>query len=100
MTVSRQIQSLSRELEGMRTERKAEAQSHSEETEELQNRVTSVSQERDLLQEVLQGLKEEKEQLRAELEDRMEKLQTQVSRGFFGWERYRCAWKQPNSTGF
>lgn len=99
MTVSQQIQSLSEELEGVRTERKAEAQSRSEETEELQNRVTSVSQERDLLQEVLEGLKEEKEQLRAELEDRMEKLQTQVSRGFFGWVHYRCASKQPNSTG-
>lgn len=93
MTVSRQIQSLSEELEGVRTERKAEAQSRSEETEELQNRVASVSHERDLLQGVLEGLKEEKEQLRAELGDRMEKLQTQVSRGF-------CGSKQPNSTGF
>lgn len=70
----------------MRTERKAEARSRTEETEELQNRVASVSQERDLLRGALQGLKEEKEQLRAELEDEMEKLQTQVSRGFFGWE--------------
>lgn len=84
----------------MRTERKAEAQSRSEEREELQNTVTSVSQERDLLQEVLEGLKEEKEQLRAELEDRMEKLQTQVSCGLFGWGHYRCDSKQPMFDSF
>lgn len=43
-----------------------------EPTEELLSRVASVSQERDQLQEVLEALSEEKQQLRAELEDRME----------------------------
>lgn len=41
-------------------------------TEELLSRVTCVSQERDELQEALEALRQEKQQLRAELEDRME----------------------------
>lgn len=43
-----------------------------ESTEELLSRVASVSQERDQLLEALGALREEKQQLRAELEDRME----------------------------
>lgn len=43
-----------------------------ESTEELLSRVASVSQERDQLQEVLEALREERQQFRAELEDRME----------------------------
>lgn len=41
-------------------------------TEELLSQVASVSQERDQLQEALEALREEKQQLRTELEDRME----------------------------
>lgn len=74
----------------MRAEREAEAQSRSVETEELQDRVTSVSQERDLLQGALEGLMQEREQQRAELEDGMEKLRAEVHYG-------RCGSKQPNS---
>lgn len=43
-----------------------------ESTEELLSRVASVSQERDQLQEALEALREEKQQLRAELEDKLE----------------------------
>lgn len=43
-----------------------------ESTEELLSQVTSVSQQRDQLQEALEALREEKRQLQAELEDRME----------------------------
>lgn len=46
--------------------------SSTESTEELLCRVASVSQERDQLQEALEALREEKQQLRAELEDKLE----------------------------
>lgn len=58
--------------------REAEVQNHSVETEELLNRVTSVQQERDLLQEVLESQVQEREHKRAEQEAEMEKLQTEV----------------------
>lgn len=75
---SQQIQSLSEQLEGLKAERDAEARNHSVEAEELQNKVTSVNQERELLQEALEGLMQEREQQRAELEAGMEKLQMEV----------------------
>ncbi len=54
------------------------ADTHSEEMEKLLCRVTSLSEERDQLQEILEGQRQEKKQLRAELQDRMETLQTEV----------------------
>lgn len=65
----------------MRTESETENQNHSVETEELLNRVTSVNHERDLLQEALEGLMQEREQQQAELEAGMEKLRTEVCYG-------------------
>lgn len=47
-------------------------------TEELSSRVASVSQERDQLHETLEALKEEKRQLQAELENRMETVCNQI----------------------
>lgn len=78
---SHQIQSLNEQLKGLRVERETQAQNHSVETEELLNRVTSVNQERDLLQEALEGLMQDREQQQAELEARVEKLQTEVRYG-------------------
>ena len=54
------------------------ADTHSEEMEKLLCRVTSLGEERDQLQEIMEGLRQEKNQLRAELEDRMETMQTEV----------------------
>ncbi|KAK9531835.1 hypothetical protein VZT92_011237 [Zoarces viviparus] len=80
-----QIRRLTEELEGVRaerdglsSERTADAQTHSEETEELLCRATSLGEERDRLQEALEALRQEKKQLRAELEDRMETMQTET----------------------
>ncbi|XP_034006457.1 centromere-associated protein E isoform X11 [Trematomus bernacchii] len=72
-----QIQTLSEELESVRAERDAllserTPDTHSEEMETLQCRVTSLSEDRDQLQEILEGLRQEKQQLRDQLEDRME----------------------------
>lgn len=78
---SQQIQSLNKQLEGLKAERDAEARNHSVEAEELLNKVTSVNQERELLQEALEGLMQEREQQRAELEAGMEKMQTEVRYG-------------------
>ncbi|XP_034006455.1 centromere-associated protein E isoform X9 [Trematomus bernacchii] len=71
------IQTLSEELESVRAERDAllserTPDTHSEEMETLQCRVTSLSEDRDQLQEILEGLRQEKQQLRDQLEDRME----------------------------
>lgn len=49
-----------------------------QETEELRSRTTSVSLENSALEKKLQGLRQEKEQLQAELKDKMEELHTQV----------------------
>ncbi|XP_037606183.1 centromere-associated protein E isoform X29 [Sebastes umbrosus] len=79
------IQRLSEELESVRaerdslsSERTADTQTHREEMEKLLCRVTSVSEERDELQEILEGLRQENKQLRADMEDRMETMQTEV----------------------
>lgn len=49
-----------------------------QETEELRSRATSVSLENGALEGRLQGLRQEKEQLQAELKDKMKELHTQV----------------------
>uniref|UniRef100_A0A8C9YF25 Uncharacterized protein n=1 Tax=Sander lucioperca TaxID=283035 RepID=A0A8C9YF25_SANLU len=83
ITLQNQIQRLTEELESVRAERDSVlsermADTHSEEMEKLLCRVTSLSEERDQLQEILEGLRQEKNQLRAELEDRMETMQTEM----------------------
>lgn len=88
---SQQIQSLNEQLEGLKAQRAAEALNHSVETEELLNRVMSATQERDLLQEALEGLTQEREQQRAELEAGMEKLRAEVRYGLL------VGSKQPDS---
>lgn len=76
---SQQIQSLKEQLEGLRAERDADAENHSVETEELLKRVTTAQQERNLLQEALEGQAQEREQQLAELDGGMEKLRMEVS---------------------
>lgn len=78
MRFFQEIQSLKEELEDLRAAREAEAQNHSVETQQMLNRVTTVQQERDLLEEALKDQVQEMEQQRAEQEARMEKLQTEV----------------------
>lgn len=48
------------------------AQVHHKDTEELQGQLLLVSQERDQLLDALQGLRQQKQQLQEELEERME----------------------------
>lgn len=60
------------ERDSLLSEKELSTQTSTEEMEKLLCRVTSVSEERDELQEILEGLRQEKQQLRAELEDRMQ----------------------------
>eukprot|EP00064_Thunnus_orientalis_P011023 superscaffoldBa00001553_g11053 len=82
-----QIKTLTEELEGVRAERnavfekEASCQTSTEEMKELLCRVTSLTEERDQLQEILEGLRQEKNQLKAELEDRMDMV-VQAQTGF------------------
>ncbi|XP_039882962.1 centromere-associated protein E isoform X5 [Simochromis diagramma] len=80
------IKALTEELESVRAERDSllcekelSTQTSTEEMEKLLCRVTSVSEERDELQEILEGLRQEKQQLQAELEDRVEMEELRVS---------------------
>lgn len=77
-TLTEKLQTVGAERDALLAEKEASLQTSTQEAEELLSRVTSVSRERDELQGALQGLRQEKEQLRAELEDRVEMLQTQV----------------------
>ncbi|XP_070844021.1 centromere-associated protein E [Chaetodon trifascialis] len=74
-TVTEKVEIIEAERDRLLSEREANCQSSTEEMEKLLCRVTSVSEERDQLQEILEGLRQEKMQLRAELEDRMEMMQ-------------------------
>ncbi|KAM3601787.1 uncharacterized protein V6R79_018953 [Siganus canaliculatus] len=71
-TLTETLESVQAERDALASERTADARTHGEETEKLLLRVTSLSEERDQLQEILEGLRQEKKQLQAELEDRME----------------------------
>ncbi|XP_031721900.1 centromere-associated protein E isoform X2 [Anarrhichthys ocellatus] len=73
-TLTEKLQSIEAERDGLLSEKETSGQTSTEEKEDLLLRVTSLSEERDQLQETLEALRREKEQLRAELEDRMETL--------------------------
>ncbi|XP_070782074.1 centromere-associated protein E-like [Enoplosus armatus] len=66
------MRTLTEELERVEAEKESSRQTSTEETETLLRRVTSLTEDRDRLQETLEGLRREKQQLRAELEDRMD----------------------------
>ena len=74
---------LSEELANAQAERRAlmlemetNLQNSSERMETLLHRVTSLTEERDQLQEILNAFREEKKLLRTELEERMETVKT------------------------
>ncbi|XP_065819584.1 centromere-associated protein E isoform X1 [Labrus bergylta] len=76
MTLSEQLQSVESERDALLRERTADSQT--EEMEKLQHRVTSLSEDRDQLQDTLDTLRQEKQQLREESEGRMETLQEEM----------------------
>ncbi|XP_024294621.1 centromere-associated protein E isoform X4 [Oncorhynchus tshawytscha] len=74
-----QMKQLNEELESVRTERERllfektnSLPNHAEELEKLLSTVTSLTGERDQLQEILEGVREERNQLKRDLEDNVE----------------------------
>ncbi|XP_029353023.1 centromere-associated protein E isoform X3 [Echeneis naucrates] len=66
------------ERDSLRAEKEDSTHSSIDELEKLLCRVTSLTQERDQLQETLEGLRQEKVQLRVEQDDKMEILHTEM----------------------
>uniref|UniRef100_A0A3Q3GKL8 Centromere-associated protein E n=1 Tax=Labrus bergylta TaxID=56723 RepID=A0A3Q3GKL8_9LABR len=68
------LQSVESERDALLRERTADSQTHSEEMEKLQHRVTSLSEDRYQLQETLEAVRQEKQQLREEMETLQEEV--------------------------
>ncbi|XP_031686001.1 centromere-associated protein E isoform X9 [Oncorhynchus kisutch] len=80
--LEQQAKQLNEELESVRAERESllsektdSSQNHAEELEKLCSTVTSLTGERDQLQEILEGIREERNQLKRDLEDKVEMMQ-------------------------
>ncbi|XP_064793455.1 centromere-associated protein E-like [Oncorhynchus masou masou] len=80
--LEQQAKQLNEELESVRAERERllsektdSSQNHAEELEKLLSTVTSLTGERDQLQEILEGVREERNQLKRDLEDKVEMMQ-------------------------
>nr|XP_046206556.1 centromere-associated protein E isoform X2 [Oncorhynchus gorbuscha] len=76
-----QIRQLNEELKSVRAERERllsettdGSQNHARELEKLLSTVTSLTEERDQLQEILEGVREERNQLKRDLEDKVEMI--------------------------
>ncbi|KAJ7994181.1 hypothetical protein DPEC_G00263250 [Dallia pectoralis] len=72
--LSEEIESVRAERERLLSERTDIPQSHADELEKLLSTVTSLTEERDQLQEILQGLREEKDQLKRGLEENLDMM--------------------------
>ncbi|XP_036791711.1 centromere-associated protein E isoform X5 [Oncorhynchus mykiss] len=77
-----QMKQLNEELESVRAERERllsektdSSQNHAEELEKLRSTVTSLTGERDQLQEILEGVREERNQHKRDLEGKVEMMQ-------------------------
>ncbi|CAB1435126.1 unnamed protein product [Pleuronectes platessa] len=77
-TLKEKMKSTEKERDGLLCEKGASFKISSEEKEKLLCRVTSLCEERDQLQETLQELRQENQQLRAELDDKMKTLQCEL----------------------
>lgn len=60
------------ERDSLQSKRSADTQTEREEMEKLLCRVTSLTEDRDQFKETLEGVKQEKNRLQEELEDRLE----------------------------
>ncbi|KAM8831547.1 centromere-associated protein E isoform 2-T2 [Spinachia spinachia] len=72
-----ETRTLSEKLQLVEAERDSILRASREETETLLGAVTSLGQERDRLQETVEGARRDEKQLRAQMEDQMEALQTE-----------------------
>lgn len=77
-TVTEKLQEVVAERDNLLLDNEISCQTSKEELERLRCRVTSVSNERDQIQETLEGLREENHHLQAELEDSMGSYRSEV----------------------
>ncbi|XP_041660515.1 centromere-associated protein E isoform X2 [Cheilinus undulatus] len=85
-TLSEQLTAALAERDAALLDEKTSCQSSSEEIVKLQDRVASLSEDRDQLQETLEALRQEKQQLREEMEERMEMMQVELQQQQFSSE--------------
>ncbi|XP_041813992.1 centromere-associated protein E isoform X2 [Chelmon rostratus] len=97
-TVTEKLESIEAERDSLLSEKEASCQRSAEEMEKLLCRVTTLSEERDQLQEILEGLRQEKQQLRAELEDRMEMMQQLEQQLQMSREKQSCVAAQRDAS--
>lgn len=88
--MTEKLESAEAERAALLSERETSGQASAEEKEQLLRRVTSLSEEKDRQQEMLEELRQEKKRLGAELEGRMETLQTEVWVRFLSEFHIRC----------
>ncbi|KAM4522078.1 centromere-associated protein E [Odontesthes bonariensis] len=74
----KELKSVQQERNSLLSEKETNCWNHTEETEKLQCRVTTLNGEKVQLQDMLEGLRRENIQLRAELEGRVETVQTEM----------------------
>ncbi|XP_029984980.1 LOW QUALITY PROTEIN: centromere-associated protein E [Sphaeramia orbicularis] len=77
-TLTEKLQSTEAEMDHLLSEKQTDSQSSSQEMEKLLCTVTALKEERDQLQDILEELRQDKQQLRAQLEDRVDTLQSEV----------------------
>ncbi|XP_028295948.1 centromere-associated protein E isoform X2 [Gouania willdenowi] len=76
--LTKKLQMLEAERDLLLSEKTTDTQSSTEEKEKLLNRVRTLSEDRDELLEILEGLRQEKQQLKLQLEDTTEELHSQM----------------------
>ncbi|XP_038868858.1 centromere-associated protein E [Salvelinus namaycush] len=72
--LNKELKSVQDERERLLSEKTDSSQNHAEELEKLFSTVTSLTGERDKLQEILEGVREERNQLKRDLEDKVEMI--------------------------
>ncbi|XP_036791709.1 centromere-associated protein E isoform X3 [Oncorhynchus mykiss] len=73
--LNEELESVRAERERLLSEKTDSSQNHAEELEKLRSTVTSLTGERDQLQEILEGTREERNQLKRDLEGKVEMMQ-------------------------
>ncbi|XP_071384535.1 centromere-associated protein E [Centroberyx affinis] len=73
-TLTEKLERIQAERDGLLSEKAARLHSSTDELEKLLSKVASLTEERDQLQQILEGLRQEKNELKAELEEKMETI--------------------------
>ncbi|XP_011609555.2 centromere-associated protein E isoform X4 [Takifugu rubripes] len=77
-SLTEQLESAQSERDALMLEKDSRTHTYTEEKEELHRNLVTLSKDREELQEMVEMLRQEKQQLRTELEDRMEMMQFEL----------------------